>query len=503
MKLLDQARTGSAGPRRGATLMLAMLVLFVLLMIVFQISISTGTDARVSRNEETLRAMDEAIESVLLQVYEDLKSDAEADAGGGGEGGGADAFGGGGGGEGEGGGGGGASDSREDAWAVPQRTELNEVRLRILIQDEDSKFNLLSILTENEEEAEKAFERLVRIIEFSRKGTTAEIDSGEARRIAEAMREFMQRREDQILPKPDLLSDDEEEEGIGLPLSLREFVGIDRDLFPADLFRDFRDERDDVVHSLGSFLTTWTSVATREDRDDRQAQAANPSAPPPEPEEQEGDEEGGEEGEGEAEGEGGEAGVPDPSQAPGGGGGGGSGQAGIAVNVNTAPPAVLKALLDDRDVPFDFWDAVIEYRNTEDEEAEENDEPPLDEYGEEITVKQYFSSIQELSEIDGWLEVDPIVQGELQNLLTVQSNVFSIIVTARRPTGVQGEGPPPGDRESLEREEHEGQGLVRTVRSVIWRRTLDDGTVQIVPIQRWEVLDYVPYEVLDYPEDER
>ncbi len=478
--------------------MLAVMVLFVLLMIVFQISISTGTDARVSRNEETLRAMDEAIESVLLQVYEDLRSDGEAGAGGG-EGGGLDGLSGGGGEGGE--GGSGPTDSREDAWARPQRTELNEVRLRILIQDEDSKFNLLTILTEDEEEAEKAFERLVRLIEFSRKGTTAEIDGGQARRIAEAMRECMLRRDDQILPRPVLLSDDEENEDVGLPLSLREFVGLDRDLFPEDLFRDFRDERDDVVHSLGSFLTTWTSVVTRDERGDILASRQGGGTPPPD-EDDDDDDDDTDDDDGDDDDDDDEPDTPADTPAAG-GGASSSVESGIAVNVNTAPPAVLKALLDDRDVPFDFWDEVIEYRNTEDEEVEENEDPPLDEYGEEVLVRQYFSSFEDLSELDGWLELDPIVQGELQNLLTVESKVFSIYVTARRPTGVQGDGVPPGDRASLEREEHEGQGLVRTVRSVIWRRALEDGTVQIVPIQRWEVLDYVPYEVQDYPEEER
>ena len=50
--------------RRGAALMLSFLVLIVLIVIVQQISYSAKTDARVSRNEETLIAMDQAIESV-------------------------------------------------------------------------------------------------------------------------------------------------------------------------------------------------------------------------------------------------------------------------------------------------------------------------------------------------------------------------------------------------------------------------------------------------------
>ena len=131
--------------------MLSLLVLFVLLLIAFQISISTGTDARVSRNEETIKAMDLAIESILLQVYDDLALDGEDDSAAGDAGGmagmGADPMAGlGGGGE-----GGGEqtppSDSREDGWAKPVRTQLNDVHLRVLVVDEDRKFNVLSLLT--------------------------------------------------------------------------------------------------------------------------------------------------------------------------------------------------------------------------------------------------------------------------------------------------------------------------------------------------------------------
>jgi hypothetical protein len=167
--------------------------------------------------------------------------------------------------------------------------------------------------------------------------------------------------------------------------------------------------------------------------------------------------------------------------------------------VNTAPPAVLKALLEDRDVPYRFWDDVIEYRNTDDEEIDENEDPPLDEFGEPITVKQFFKSIDDLGAVDGWHDLEPILQGELRNLLTVQSQVFSIYVTARRPTGIEGDRVAADKWELLDEDEN-GQGLIRSVRSVVWRRAGEDGATEIVPLVRWEVLDYVPIEVLDRPE---
>src|SRR5262249_44704359 len=147
-----------AASRRGAALMLSFMVLLVLILILAQIKVSTDTAARVARNEETLASMESAIESSMLQVFEDLKTDAQS----GGSGSGADGLGGstpssdgkgsstsgssgtgmGGGASGDGAGGGqdsGPTDSKEDSWAHPQRTEVNEIQLRILIQDEDSK----------------------------------------------------------------------------------------------------------------------------------------------------------------------------------------------------------------------------------------------------------------------------------------------------------------------------------------------------------------------------
>lgn len=476
--------------------MLSFMVLLVLILILAQIRYSTATTARVARNEETLVMMDSAIESSLLQVFEDLKTDAESDAGAGA----ADA---GGGTEDPaatpGGEEGGPTDSKEDEWAHAQRTEFSEIQLRILIQDEDSKFNLLSVLTQDEEEADKALDRLARVIEWSRKGTEAEIDGGSARRMATAMHDFMRRRASQVLPKPVLLSDSEEDRDLGFPLSLREFVAVDPELFTPDLFGDFLDENEEVVHSLGSFLTVWSSVGTAEEARDLAQQESGETAEqdPPEEEEPPPDLDG--------------DGLPDeendgtpPEDGPGQDGpspGGAESEPppGWAINVNTAPGAVLHALMDSRDLPYRFWDDVVLYRNEKDETVEENEDPPLDEYGQPILVRQFFKSVDELSKVDGWEGLEPIAQAELSELLKTESQVFSIFVTARKPTGEE-QIDPFSRREDVEREEANWQGLVRTVRAVVWRRKVGEGEFEIVPIVRWEVLDYVPYEVLDFPE---
>ena len=513
-----RARAG-AEARRGAVLMLAMMVLFVLLLIVFQISISTGTDARVSRNEEVLKAMDLSIESFLTRSYETLIEDGDADAEGdaGGGMGGADPM------AGMGGGGGDAPaaqapcDSREDGWAKVETGSPNGLDLRVLIQDEDSKFNLLTLLAENEDEAKKAFDRLARVIEYSRAGTEAEIDGTEASRMAHAMLEYMNRRRDQLLPKTDLLSDDDEKEDWGLPLSLRELVAADPEVFKPDHFRDFEDESGKVVHSLGSFITVWTSLTTSGGGGGGGGGAAAGAAA-------------------------GGAGIADPAAGagagttdptggagatdggstlqtdagggavPGAGGAGAGGlpaagatSGGVAVNVNTAPLAVLRALLEDRDVPYGWWEAVMEYRNTIDEAAAEaaGDEEytELNEVGEDVGPFQVFDTFEKLQDVDGWYEIEPLFQGELNNLLTTKSSVFSIFVTARKQGNEEDQVQARSEAERRELERKAG-GLVRTVRCVVWRRTGAEGTTELVPLVRWEVLDYQPIPVLDYPEDD-
>ncbi len=497
MLLHASQRVQRAAPeRRGVVLLLSFLVLLVLILILQQIDYSAKTTARVTRNEHTLGAMDLAIESTLMSVFENLKADGEADASSGDEEGGAGGLGGAGmdpgaamGGE----EGGGPSDSHMDDWWGVNRQDfsvMDDIRVRVLIQDEDSKFNLLGLLVEDEDEAERAFERLARIIELSRKGTESEIDSSRARSMAEKIREVLERRTNEVLPQPTLMTDDEENEERSMLTSLRELVAIDPLLFEEDHFRDYLDERGEVVHSIGSFLTVWSCLTTGGTRgDDSQGSGAIPDPGDPSA--------GGDPTLPDSLGDGSDAaGGTDPAS------GAGATASGL-VNVNTAPIAVLAGLLDERDIPYDLWESVLRYRNERDESEEDPDEDiPLDEFGEEIFNTKVFDALTELAETDTWNDLDPLVQADIEGMLTVQSQVFSIFLTAYKPTGEQEYTSQLPTREETENEEAQGQGLLRTVRAVVWRRDLGDGTIEIVPIVRWEVLDYVPYEVLDFPPDE-
>lgn len=501
MKSLHTRRLAADPRRRGMALLLSFLLLLVLVAIMHQLRLATATEARVSRNEVALTSMDLAIESVLLEMYERLLEDAEAASAGGAGGGGAAGAGAeappgsdpleGSGEESE------ATDSRKDEWAQAYRRgamTIGDIDLRILIQDEDSKINVLGMLTEDEEEAEKVFERVKRVLETFRADTDEELDRSQAENLARTMRDFLlQRRSwEDDLPVPDLVTNDEDDLDRGMILDLRDLVALEG--FYPGLFRDYRTPEGVIVHSLASYLTCWSSMTTA-DRLAREG-AEDPPEPESEPEpEPESESDGGEDSEsgGPAEGEG------DDEDAA------GSDEAGVAVNLNTAPPVVLKALMDDRDVNPRFWDDVIEYRNLEEEveDDEEEAEPIYDEFGEEIIDRQIFDTLDELGEVDGWLDLDVEMRTELERLLTLQSNVFTIFVTARRKTARSEFDPLQArNHDEARRLEDEQASLSRTVRSVVWRREAEDGW-EIVPIVRWEVLDYSPYEVVDYPGEDR
>lgn len=468
----------AATSKRGAALLLSFMVLIVVVTIVTQISIGTMTDARVARNDLTLARMDLAIESALMQariqLREDAAADAEAEGGGGEEGGSAVPDVGDLGGE----DGVGAEEVPADKKAdfPPERTELNEISLRILIQDEDSKINLLNMLATDEERAEEAFQRVVRVLDLFREGTEFDVTLADAQEMAEVMRRHMLERDTQLLPRPELLSDSAEEDRRGLPLGMREFL-IHEEI-PDVLFTDFRDENDVIVHSVESFLTVWSSPRLYSGNDSATGAPAS------------------------------DAGAPG-SDAPTTGGNSSSEQAtgGYAVNVNTAPPVVLKSLFDDRVVNPAFWDEVIEYRNLEDEEAMQDEdgerrEPIYDEFGDEELELQFFGSTDDLAEMRSWGDFDGELQARIKDMLTTKSSTFSIIITARRPTAANEDSTTGMDPREAARQEEDSPSLKRVIRSVVWRHQVEDEVV-VTPIVPWEVLPSSPYEVLDYPEEDR
>lgn len=536
--------------RRGAALLLAVLLLLVLVAIVFQINVATSTQARVGRNEIGLSSMDLSIESALLEVYDKLKLDGEGASGsesnssgqGQGQGqnpampggtpgaNGADAAGGG-------GDQAAACDSRRDEWARPARTEINEIKLRIVIQDEDSKVNVLTMLAEDPKEAKAAFDRVVRVIDKFREGTRVDVDSGQAEEMARAMLEYMTKGSTDLARATQLSADPNKKE-LRLPRSLREFQVLSP--FEPLHFRDFRDEDGARVHSLESFLTVWTALITAAESPNaapaaggsgggagssnsntRSPTGSNPASGQQGSSGTPGSSSGqktstGQNSTGSGSGSGGSGSSGGSGTNAGSGAGAGSGSSsgsseagGWQVNLNTAPVAVLKSLFEDREVPQRFWDEVIEYRNLpeEEEESSEGDdseeEPLLDEFGREIVNYRIFESLQELEEIDGYADLSAEAKTKIQSSLTVTSNVFSITVIARRVTSVEDGSELLDDPQAVEEAEEKGDSLVRVVRSVVWRHQDAEENLVITPVLRWEVLDTIPREVLDFPEERR
>lgn len=478
--------------RRGAALLLSVLVLFVLIAIVYQIRIGTLTDARVGQNDVGLSVIERAIESAKWDVYELLKVDGEESAAGGEEGAapGPTA----GAGEGEGGESEAPTDSSKDEWASVQRTSINEIDLRILVEAENAKYNVLNILNEDEDEAEEAEQRIIRIIDLYREDTEADLSDRDGENMVREMKEYIMERNRGDWPQPELLTHDPENENVFLPMSLRDFLVLES--WQPHFFRCYRDENDRRVHSLDQFLTVWSSPGLASEVE---TGAEGQAAPTPDPDES------GEEGDGTDDSEStGEAGEGEAANNQGQGSGATESTGGYGVNLNLAPLAVLAGLFDDRDVRLRFWDDVLEYRNLDEEEedGEEQDEEPLyDQFNEEIRDKRAFESLDELSEVNSWEDHDPETQSRIMALLETESDVFTIYITARREMSVNGNLSSFADPREKERlEEDPGGALVRTVRTVVWRKSGDDG-VEIVPIIPWEVLDYRPFELEDYPDD--
>lgn len=444
--------------RRGAALLLSFLVLMVIIAIVYQLNRTTGTDQQVADKNLQLTKMDLAIRSALFEMLEQLREDGELRLGAAEEGGGEipdmgdqsavpeggeaaesnpDAV-----------------DSQMDEWAQVMATSIDDVQLRVLVQDEDRKYNVLNMLNPDEELADEAVERVARILDYCREDTAEDISMTDAEELARVMRDHMLERTNSLLPRPEaLLNDDDERSTLGLPLTMREFLPLEP--FEEHLFQDYFDVDGARVHSITSYLTCYTSPST----------------------------------------------------------GGGTGtqavtaEGGHNVNVNTAPLAVLMGLFDGRDVSGRFWDDVLEYRNEEEDlpptSDQEEEQEILDEFGQPVVRCQFFDGLEELAELPDWDGMEPELRGEIEALLRVESDVFSITITARVPTAEERLQVLEFDsRREQEEYERSGLFLVRTVRAVYWRKMSDD-SVEMVPLVPWEVLDHAPLPVLDRPEDGR
>ncbi|HKE00324.1 MAG TPA: hypothetical protein VKE69_04885, partial [Planctomycetota bacterium] len=396
------------------------------------------------------------------------------------------------------------ADSLNDTWAVDQQTTIGGVRVRIHVEDENRKFNLLSLVSKDADFAKASYERLVRILDRVREATDHDIDNATAETLATNIRQWIEGSgRDDVLPRPGL-SSNQTDSSVTLPLTIDELLlveGIDE-----ELLYDRRIDGVDIP-GLASVLTVWTSVeAGPIVSEDAAAQQGGANATP---------QPGGgpvrsAKGSGSsAAGAGGAAptgagGAPDPALAAG-------RTSGVKINLNTAPPCVLRSLLPSQELPTDVIDAILRWRNQLDEdklkEQQESgtatgstDFPtgvdPISHLvnkkvaeGESPAPTHYFGSVDDLDKVDEWKNFSSdSAKRDFRALVTTKSDVFTIDVTVR-PEENQNMG---GERVDafgyasalpgeVDPEDLPG-GIVKRVRQVVWRRAGGTSEPALLPI---------------------
>lgn len=475
--------------QRGAVLILVMLVLTVLIVVTLQIWFTTDTDLQISQFDHGSLPINKAAEGAFQQactaLLQDLQGEGMSDTGeenlgeegtdGAEEGGdstGGDDMGGGdmGGGFGAGMGEEGTqnTDSLVDLWARPGDVAMaftSDVQVKILIRDEDAKFNLLSLLSSDDEFAEKSLERFARVVDLCREGTKGDLNFSQGEDIGEALIDWMKGdRGSDKFPKPLIKtgSKDKEkgdlfEDPFDFPLTMEELVLCEE--ITNDILFGYQ-EKGRRVPGLIEFVTIYSNLVLDEQKGDEEEEGL----PEIDPEEEE-DSEMGDKPSDESEDEERSEQEADPETLETNNG---------LINVNTAPLPVLKALMNDDEMSYSVLDEVDEFRQKameayeksleddfsgldtgfeEDEEGEEGeDKEGEDVYDEEDEDFIFTDPYAVLERVEDYLEKDfnleKDVEDEFGSLLTVTSNVFTIYLTVTSGDGLN----------------------TRNYRAVVWRR---------------------------------
>lgn len=413
---VEEARRGDR--ERTAVEGMALVLVLIFTILLYVLTAELVTTARLARltgeNDALLARMRVHMQYTLTQAEEMLLDDMQSGEEGGQAGGmaglvGAAAGAGGaeGGGAGEGEDPAAQADSSQDAWFEPTGYADDDLTTYVWIEDENRKFNLLTLASPDPEFARESRERFVRLIDYLRDETEFDLSRSDGDRLAQNILDWLEsRKRTEELPRPPLKSDDEERRELSAPLQLEDLLlveGIDRDLF-YDKVIDGR-----VVLGLESVLTVYTSLAF--DPGDPEKGAANPNPAPA--------------GSPPASG----SSAPQPA---------GAGQpktlepqgVGVRINLNTAPRPVLRCLFSEYEIPWTTIEAILRYRNEEEEteEGEAGESSELSEYmpGEQ-PKRKIFTSVQDLEQIREFANLpDPEVKAKFMALVTVKSDVFTI-----------------------------------------------------------------------------
>ncbi len=442
-----------SGGERGIALVLVLLIIVILYVVTTQVVYTSRLEDFSSRNEAMLARMDLAMERALEGAIQALKDDMGQGEGGagapglpGGAGGALPGAGGApastqggeaGGPAGAGGAGGEKtppSDSKNDAWVHPETYVDKEISVYAYVVDENRKFNLLSILSPDEEFARESMERLVRLLDLFRENTDWDLGISDAEMIASEIKDYMQgltRPEE--FGRPEQLSDKEGDQ-TKLPKSLDELLVLPH--VTENLLYD-QIRGDQFYPGLSSVLTVWTSqyYPALPQPEGLQGRIQSVSGPNKKGRAGTGAKAGGQQSkEGAAQQGAGQEkkGEEEPVGV------------GIRINVNTAPRAVLRCLLPDGVLPAQVVEAILEYRNEivppEEKAAAQgaaqggmDSQTSLEEelLGTTRTETRAFATLDDLDKVDEFKNwPDEGAKKKFLSLLTTKSDVFTIHLAA-------------------------------------------------------------------------
>ncbi|HZL99348.1 MAG TPA: hypothetical protein VFD43_03760 [Planctomycetota bacterium] len=509
----------AARGERGVSIVLAMLVLFVLLVVIFEIRYSASVEqdqARLMVESRRMGLLADAgvrqAESALLMDVEQAGEDAgTGDPGGGGDGG-MGMFGDGGGGD-DGGSGGDGEDGGESEPDVSETTSTTDSRLDewndplalappfgegyevlVEVEDEDGKINLLGLWTADEALADAQREIVIALLDKAFEGTTLDLSFSDAMQLTDRLDDWARGNRGAFdpIPKPPLKAsnaeDKAQEDGLDesillvdekhRPLTMGELALIEG--LKAEHLQGFV-ENDVFRSGLDRYLTVWSQLELKPAPPE-----ADPFADSPFTKFTQGslfDQTLGQSPEGEQQEDPAEI-VPEPTNDG-------------LVNVNTASMPVLRALAP-MDVPSSFLEKLGEFRVKIDElkkEAgldagesmfsqdvlatpgeEESGQDEQDDEDEDPT-KYVFSTPDEViekveQEFGLTLALDPEVQSTFLSRLAVTSHVFTIKVLVY----------------TLIDDEATGEkrfGRRASYRKVVWRMVTADGArmLTLLPLE--------------------
>lgn len=525
MKLRRASSTES-----GVILLLTLFVILITYALVAQLTLGTAVSYQVAENSANRirmrrAAMDVAGEELLRLLADDMPGgEAEEAAAGAADTLGDSGFGGQGapGEEGEEGeeeeDDGSNSDSRNDDWWRPTRFPIGDMEVHGFVQDENGKFNILTVFHPDEEERDAARDRFVRILDVLREDFDDDLTISEAERILD---EFIIWCEGdlrsqkyppafrhstmllgQIATENQLAaaSGEGSEEGgepaqlvsqLFLPYSLEELMLLES--VDEDLFYDSVRPNDEIAPGLETVFTVYTTVNFDPPSEDELGSTEGPDDLSDVTEEGGNTEESGDLSEESSLSEP-IGGLDDILDAP--------AAIGALINLNTAPPAVIYGLQPTSMFPPYFVEQILTYRNEVDEEAalemegEDRDYDQLElaraifREDEQIPYK-YFRNLEDLTKIEGWEDrLDPEQREAFEQLIGVQSDIFSVYLWCRVPD------------QDWQQEDHyeEPPGAVLRLKAVVWRRQGEDGA-KFVFLEPWREVSRTRWHIPDFQDE--